>query len=228
MIDWVVGQLAPHICNGCGVTGDSLCSSCIHDISEDSFSCCVQCVTPTASSNLCQRCRKTVAYTDAYVVSVREGVLKRLLNGYKFERQKSSAAVFATLLDNRLPVLPAHTVVTYIPTINRHIRQRGYDHMTLIAKTFASKRRLSVKPLLKRSSSQYVQHGASRPERLRQAQAAFLPATSDSYDTVLLIDDIATTGATLQSAAKILEPQITGELLVGVIARQPLDDFYDL
>ena len=227
MIDKALDWFIPHICSSCGQVGSLMCLSCEDDIIEQSFDCCLLCLKPCYGNNLCRRCRPTVAYEAAYAVGWRHESLKTLINNYKFERAQAGAAMLADLLDRRLPVLPSDTVVSYIPTIPAHIRQRGFDHMKLIADGLAHRRRLESMPLLTRQSYA-VQHGASRQQRLKQAQEAFRPIDKTVEGPILLIDDIFTTGATVVSAGQVLRTQFKKPLILAIIARQPLDDLDDL
>jgi ComF family protein len=114
-------------------------------------------------------------------------------------------------------------VITSVPTISTHIRQRGYDHAALIAREVARQRGVKYQALLKRRTTT-VQQGARRKERLKQAEGAFEAARHIDGSTVLIIDDIFTTGATLHYAATTLLAAGAREVWVAVVARQPLDD----
>lgn len=159
--------------------------------------------------------------SQCWVVGERQGSLRELIDRYKFDRAKEAAEVIAGLLDVRLPQLPSDTVVTYIPDIPAHRRQRGYDHMRLIAKTLASKRHLVLAETLVRRTNT-SQRGLSRVDRLQAQRGAF----SSSYHgegPVLLIDDIYTTGATIRAGVDALTRDTGTQVFVTVVARQPLD-----
>ena len=146
-----------------------------------------------------------------------------VIDGLKFDHVKAAADTLAELLDNRLPILPPDTVIVPVPTVASHIRQRGYDHTLLIAKSFAKRRSLPLKQSLVRSNRS-VQRGKSKKERLEQARTAFsCPAKLDDTPAYLLIDDVVTTNATLRYAAEVLMAAGAKTVWVGVAARQPLD-----
>ncbi len=77
---------------------------------------------------------------------------------------------------------------------------RGYDQAALIASAFAARRRLTYRPILIRMTAQR-QVGASAQERRAQTQNAFRLGCKPPAQKLLLIDDVMTTGSTLQSAA---------------------------
>ncbi len=220
MIDKALAIVAPHHCYNCQKAGAVLCDSCKYDIVDEANSACIVCGSVN-QAGICSSCH--TYYEKAWSIGAREGVLLKVIDDYKFERVKAFGADAAELLDSYLPDLPAGTVVVPVPTIASHIRQRGYDHTMLIAKAFAKRRKLSSKTLLGRTTAT-MQRGASRKERFEQAEAAFTIADSIDPDTpYLIVDDVVTTGATVQFAAKTLHDAGARTIWVAVLARQPLD-----
>ena len=124
-----------------------------------------------------------------------------------------------------LPELPDAAVLVPIPTIAAHKRQRGYDHTKLMAAAIKRQRGGSVTSLLMRQTNS-VQIGKGRAERLRQAHQAFTLNTKHRIDCDaphIIIDDVYTTGATIEAAAKLLQSAGIKTIWVAVATRQPLD-----
>jgi len=219
MLDTLLSVVAPHLCSGCGQIGSTFCDNCKYDINVVSFSGCVLCEKP-AFSGICNDHK--VTFNQAWIVGVRDGALRRLIGGFKFRNMKSAARELAGLLDKRLPVLPSSTVLVPIPTTPAHIRERGYDHMLLIANELGRLRGLSVETVLERNNT-LTQHHADRKQRIIQAESAFrVKGDLDPEKLYILIDDIVTTGATIQQASRLLHE--AGVIVwIAAIARQPLD-----
>lgn len=219
MLDRLLEIIAPHYCYGCQKTGYVLCSDCKYDISDESVDACLVCLAPTLAG-ICALCR--TSYEKAWFVGDRSGVLERTIDAYKFERVKSAATTLAFLLDARLPVLPPDTVIVPVPTVQAHIRQRGYDHTLLVARELSKLRGLRTTQVIKRRSNG-VQRGLNKKDRFKQAKSAFycdaLPDTSCPY---LVIDDVVTTNATLRYAAQALVDVGAETVWAGVVARQEL------
>ncbi|MES2876061.1 MAG: hypothetical protein V4678_01170 [Patescibacteria group bacterium] len=174
-----------------------------------------------SSVGICSDCH--TSYTRAWCVGNREGVLRNILNAYKFERVVDMAMAAASLLDEVLPSLPPDTTIVPVPTVASHIRQRGYDHTLLIARALGKKREIPVELLLSHIGSS-VQRGKSKKERFQQAEQAYECRSSASPDaTYLLIDDVVTTNATLRSCAAELRRAGAQSVWVAVLARQALD-----
>jgi ComF family protein len=221
MLDRLLDVFAPHICCSCGRQNALLCEYCHYDIVSEAFHRCIVCLKPTVDTNLCSRCRPAAVYDDAWCVNERSDGLKELIDRYKFDRARAGAAILASLLDEAMPQLPTDTVVTYIPDIASHRRQRGYDHMALVAKLLARRRSYPCRPLLVRETS-LSQRGASKVERAKRQAGAFrVDETIDS--PTLLIDDIYTTGATINAGAAAIRAVSGQPLFVAVVARQPFD-----
>ncbi len=220
MIDKMLSVVAPHLCSGCGEIGVPLCGRCKYGIIESPFIGCIVCGRPT-SVGVCQQ--HHISYQRAWVVGERKAVLRRLIGNYKFQNMKAAAETLASLLDERLPDLPADTVIVPIPTAPAHIRERGYDHLLLIAKYLAFKRGLPLERLLGRVNMA-TQHHANREKRIEQAQSAFrIVGKVDPARTYLLVDDVVTTGSTIDQASRLLAEAGATVIWVAALARQPLD-----
>lgn len=221
MIDKLLSFVAPSPCYGCGEIGQALCDSCIDDIVTEPYAQCVDCLRPVGSGgNLCQICRASSTLAQVWCVGDRDGVLLRLIDGYKFDAVRELGGGLAKLIDGVLPQLPNVKIVA-IPTARAHTRTLGYDHMALIARELAAQRQWeSITPL--RRVSEARQHFKTRAERLRAAADMFV-AESELMGSILLIDDVFTTGATLRAAATQLRAAGAERVYGAVIARQPLD-----
>lgn len=226
MIDTLLSFVAPHSCCGCLELGTELCDGCKHNIISDGFSVCAACLRPTHGDNLCGDC-KDYPFDALWCTGWRKAELKTLLDRYKFEAVRSAAVPLAELLDLTVPALPSTVVVTVVPTASAHRRERGFDHMERIARMFAKRRNLTYVPLVKRVGNE-TQHFRSKRERLAAAEGTYELAVSSLPMTVLLIDDILTTGVTLKTNARLLREAGVETLYGAVIARQPLDVSTDL
>ena len=227
MIDRLLGLIAPHICCSCGDENAILCENCFFDIIEEPFSRCVECLKPTSGSDLCSGCASLLPVDGVWVVGTRRDAIKELIDLYKFEHNYEAATYIAKLLHMRLPQLPEGTVICYIPDIPQHRRQRGFDHMKLIATRFAKLRHSTVLPLLQRQTF-YSQRGLTKRQRMVRQERAFMVEKAADIEHCLLLDDVYTTGATIKAGVAALHGAGIEHVYVGVVARQPLDEQTDL
>jgi ComF family protein len=221
MFDSLLSAIAPHLCCSCGKTGAVLCDNCKYDISLEYFEGCLACGSPAAVRGVCKIC--ITPYSRAWCVGERSGVLRDVIDGYKFYNNYAAHRDLASLLSGCIGVLPPECVIVPVPTVSSHIRQRGYDHTLLLAKRLAKLQDVAAKSLLRRKTSS-TQRGQGRKKRLSQARKAFGAKGKLDQDMIyLLVDDVVTTGSTLFYAAQALRDAGAGDVWVAAIARQPLD-----
>jgi ComF family protein len=220
LLDSLLSLLTPHICLGCGRSGAGLCKSCKNDIIDETYPNCLVCGSPVLSHNLCQNCQQASSISRAFVIGENKTMLKNLVYDYKFLPVRGYGKVLSEILDSALPIFPQATVVVPITTIPKHIRQRGFGHIELVAKHLARHRRLKYSQLLLRQDNR-VQHGLKASERAKAAAKTFLINPHAKIPTeILLIDDIYTTGATIKAATKLLRDAGVKTINLAIIARQ--------
>jgi predicted amidophosphoribosyltransferase len=155
MIDILLSVFAPHLCSGCGKIGTTFCNRCKYDIKEMPFLGCLLCGS-ASKAGICTN--HEVAYNQAWIIGERQGNLQRLIGGLKFQNMKTAARSLAELLNERLPLLPLGTMIVPIPTAPAHVRERGYDHMLLVARNFARLRGLPLSQVVGRNTMATQHH----------------------------------------------------------------------
>ena len=213
--------LAPHQCLACGREGPMLCAWCKPEAFAPLPERCYRCHKLSADSKVCESCRKFSRLAHVWVAAEYEGWAKQLLRAYKFERAKDVAELLAEKMDITFPYLRPDTIVTHVPTATSRVRERGYDHAAELAKAFASRRDFKFRPLLRRIG-QSRQVGAKRQQRLSQLETAFRLRNGETVngESILLIDDIVTTGASVSACAKILKAAGAKQINGGVFAQK--------
>lgn len=93
-------------------------------------------------------------------------------------------------------------ILTYVPTISSHQRERGSDHAHRLAKEVATHLKTNVKPTLLPTHTS-AQAGSAKSQRLKNPH--FVPIEKMSHLDAILIDDISSTKSTLTHAAKALK-----------------------
>lgn len=162
---------------------------------------------------------------DVHISTMRAGTIETLINALKFHNVKDAALSLAEILDDSTPLFPDGSIIVPVPTVTSHIRQRGYDHIGLISSGFGVLREMEVVPLIRRINSA-TQHIANKVTRERQSASAFeldeRLLKSMRGRTVVLIDDIITTGSTISAASKLLV-DVGFYVYIVALAYQPLD-----
>ena len=213
--------LAPHNCLGCGREGPLLCDWCKPDAFAALPDRCYRCHKLSVDSKVCENCRRFTPLAHVWVSTEYEGYTKQLLRAYKFERAKDAVELLAEHMDETLPYFKPDVIVTCVPTATSRVRERGYDHAAELAKALARHRGLKFRPLLYRIG-QSRQVGAKKQQRLSQLESAFRLSSKESIKarSILLVDDIVTTGASLSACAQILRAAGAKQVNGGVFAQK--------
>lgn len=200
LIDPLLATLAPHVCLACQREGALLCADCL-TLLPDVEPSCYRCGR-SGSWEVCDSCREHVALRRVEVMTPYESFAEALLEAYKFERAYSAHRQIAQVLAGAM--LPEGALLVPVPTITNHVRQRGYDHAQLITQRLSKLTGLPTAQLLERTN-QVSQTGKKRVERLSQLHGAIILRTAPPKDVkIVLIDDVITTGATLEQCARVL------------------------
>lgn len=142
----------------------------------------------------------------------------QLTEDYKYKSIRRTAEVLAELIDEVLPDnLGSEVIVVPLPTIGRHIRERGFDHTLYLAKKLARRRGWKVSGNLRRINKT-VQVGQDAKTRAVQAERAYeFVGEIEAGKTYLLLDDVWTTGSTMRAAKKLLEKNGASQVVGAVI-----------
>lgn len=132
-----------------------------------------------------------------------EGEARRLVAGIKY---RNNRRVLGWLADHMATLLdPPHgCLVTWPPTSDRRRHARGFDQAELLARAVARRWNVPCRPLLRRVGGAAAQTGRTRAERLAAAATFTLQRHRRVTAPVVVVDDVLTTGATLQAAARAL------------------------
>jgi ComF family protein len=218
IINTLLSIFAPYDCIACGAEGVIICKTCIQVVPE--------------SPMCCYRCERSIQYPCRYcpaapLASVQAATLyigtsKVLVGKMKHDGVQEAARCIADCMLDRCNV-PRDAVFVPVPTATKHIRSRGYDHARAIACILAARTQRPLEACLRRSS-QTQQAGASRQQRLAQLRDTFWVQRSSAVQgqNIVLVDDVVTTGASLEAAAKALRMAGAQSVSAVVFARTPL------
>lgn len=203
MLDWLLNLLLPLYCARCGRAGSPLCKECMAESLREIESCCMVCGNYCIGWG-CPEC----GADDKFAFGFYDQPIGELAVRLKLESARHLARPLAKLLADGLPeVEGGHVAIVPVPTAHSRVRERGLDHTRLVAMELGRIRDWEVSGYLKRQNDD-LQRGKSKVERIKQSKNAFATGASAASimmpDTIILYDDISTTGATLEECARLL------------------------
>lgn len=223
LLEKFISVIAPHRCILCSKENNVVCDLCTSDLFAEIYDGCYVCGCPTVDAKPCISCRPHTDLSRVWVAGTYDAQIRELIKRYKFSRLRAAYQPLAAALDALLPYFEATVVVVPVPTAERHIRVRGYDHASLLAKELARRRGWRYEPALRRRHG-LRQVGATKAVRAKQADSAFELVRPKRLRgaTVLLIDDVTTSGATLTAAARHIAAAEPANVQAAVIAKHIL------
>ena len=235
---WIVLDfLYPPACGGCGELGSRWCDACQHATHAIQRPYCDICGNPGNWSGLCPTCQTVrPSFTALRSYSTFSGPLQNALHRLKYRKDIGLGEALARPLVRTLQDLEwkVDTVVP-IPLGKSRKAERGYNQVALLGLPLALWLDLPYRPAgLTRRKDTRSQVGLPASERLANVQHAFQAHRDLVQDQIiLLLDDVTTTGATLESAAQALLQAGAHEVYALTLARtvlskNPLAGSFDL
>lgn len=206
-LDRILAILAPHECLGCSAEGSLLCAGCAARSLPPLPERCYRCQLPSPGWAVCVACRPVSGLQTVRSFAAYDGLAKELIKRLKFSGAQAAASIMAAHLSTLMEVSPG-TLIVPVPTATSRARRRGYDQASLLARELSRQTRLSSLDCLARSGQTH-QVGSSRQQRTHQLSGAFrlrAPQKNLKGMNIILIDDVVTTGATLEAATRALRP----------------------
>jgi ComF family protein len=220
--------LFPRWCIGCGREGGYICRRCQQSLSFISPPVCPRCGLPQPDGELCPTCAGS---SNTGIDGIRspflfEGVIRRAIHELKYRNLRALAPLLARWLYEYLQRNPVPGgVLVPVPLHRKRLRERGYNQSALLAKELS---KLAGLPL---AAGCLVRHQAAAPqartdsaaERKRNVTGAFsCPEGGLWGEGVILVDDVATSGATLNAGADALKAAGAASVWGLTVALEPL------
>ncbi len=199
----------PPQCILCKRGGSTLCSTCQLTLHPTPVARCQHCHTVLQAKDICRQCQQhPLLLSGLRAFSIYQGPLRTCIHALKYEGNRRLAEPLGQLLAETYTNSKLQAdVLLPVPLHPERLRERGYNQSALLARTCAIQLGIPYREdLLIRQRATTPQVGLSFQERLRNVSGAFQPAlafTTGAFARrrILIIDDVCTTGATIEACA---------------------------
>ena len=197
-----------------------MCSDCRTGLPWLDCARCPQCALPTPGGQRCGQClRKPPALDRSHCRLAYAFPLDRLILQYKYGHQLALAGPLAELLRDTAAGSAGVELILPVPLHPNRLRERGFNQTLELLRPWANRQALQADAIQR---TQHGAHQAALPwqQRERNIKGAFACASADLRGrTVAIVDDVMTTGATLNELARTLKRAGAAEVECWVLAR---------
>ncbi|MCE0557355.1 MULTISPECIES: ComF family protein [unclassified Motilimonas] len=226
-------RLLPLSCLLCqqGITTGLVCHTCYQDLKQ-TYPHCLRCGLPlTSTESMCGQCiRKPPKFSSLHACGLFQPPLNQLIYHLKYQKQSIYSYILGQLMAEKISAYTASSAnitlpqaLLPIPLHPRKERQRGFNQAQLIAEHCAKTLNLPCQSnWVKRVKNTTSQTQLNVKQRKRNMQQAFkVTALPAQLNHVAIIDDIVTTGATVDSLCKELQKAGVSQIEIWCICRTP-------
>jgi len=216
--------LFPKICAECGEQGDDICNNCFGKIKIRKTQECPHCRKKDTNGKFCSDyCKKNYLF-DQLIICTDYVQIKKLIIKFKYKFSKDLINVFHNLLEAELKkytkTIPENTFVIPAPIHKRNFKKRGFNQALLLAQSVTKiLPQTQLLDCLTEKDNRIQQAKLDRAHRLKNLKNSIEIRPHPPLKNILLIDDIATTGSTLNECSKVLKKAGAKHICGIVLAR---------
>lgn len=213
------------LCSQPGFTGMDLCQDCLNDLSRND-SCCYRCgehfETKAVIPQLCGRCQtKPPSFDTTHAPFLYDDIMRFLITQLKFQQRYKHARLLGTLLANYVATTAelADCIIP-IPLHPKRYRQRGFNQSIEIARHLSQQLAipLDLNSCIRQKDTPH-QTGLPAKQRRKNIKHAFSVIKPLRYQHIAIVDDVMTTGTTVEALARVLKHNGAARVDIWVCAR---------
>lgn len=199
-----------------GAARAMLCEACDAELPRLSPPLCPRCALPSPEEAVCGRCLTSPPHFDATVAALAyEFPADALIHALKFRGELALSGLLGTILNEKLAGHQVDCVVP-VPLTRDRLRERGYNQAVEIARATGRPIELELCRKIRQTAPQV---DLPLHERVRNVRGAFDCTHALDGAAIAVVDDVMTTGATLDEVAKTLKSAGAARVVNWVVAR---------
>ena len=204
----VIDLLFPRWCTGCGREGEYICPSCRNDLVAVEEPFCARCGRPLTEKGVCDNCSEGWQIDGIRAPFLFGGVIRQAIHSLKYDNLRDIAPLLAGYMYDYLErhSLPADVIIP-VPLHPGRLRERGYNQAALLARNLGTRTGMPVmeKRLERHKFTPSLATSPGREARREIVANAFGVNGDFTGRCIMLIDDVSTSGATLNACAAALK-----------------------
>lgn len=220
----LINLFFPEKCVICSKQGAFLCPNCFAKLTLIETQTCPRCNRISTKGRLCPRCRPKVALSGVVSWSYfKDQNIKDLIHAYKYEKLSAMAPLLAEQLINLINKNQLKfDLIAFVPLSRKRLAWRGFNQAELLALEISTKTGKAVVTNLKKNNDTKTQVGLAKKQREKNLSSAFELSNGEKLvgKRILLVDDVITTGTTLNEVAKVLRRAGAREVWAIVLAKE--------
>lgn len=199
-----------YTCDLCGIEifSGNLCADCLKKVTFNDGTVCPVCGRKTFRPEICLECKANAPIYDRAVSAiVYENSGVALISRFK-QGRAYLAEYFSDLISKKLNTFEDFDCIVCVPMTDKALKRRGYNQTEKLAKALSKRvNKPFLSGALSKKRDTYAQKGLSRRDRVKNLESSFkVEIEEDLKDKiVLVIDDVLTTGATLDEISRVLK-----------------------
>src|SRR5262245_14005096 len=203
-----------------GAASAMLCESCDADLPGLRGPLCPRCALESPRGAVCGRCLAEPPHYDATIAALAYAFpADVLVHALKFRGELALAPFLGKLILEKISVGSVDCIIP-VPLSAARLRERGYNQAVEIARQLGGKLELDA---CARERDAPPQAGLDREARRRNVRRAFRCGRGFAGERVAVVDDVMTTGATLDELARTLKAAGAASVVNWIVCRTPSD-----
>lgn len=202
--------LFPLFCVICDEEGKLVCDVCLESVKKQVVFSCPSCHTINADGTCCEDCKDKSFISKIFSpFSYTDPVISRLVHALKYEYIEEAAHYIKVLIEpfveQHKDALSSYDAIVSVPLHRRRYAERGFNQADVVARILSEFIGRPIIAPLSRKKYTRQQMLLSKEQRLKNVSDVFVSDLRLSYRSILLVDDVYTTGATMQACAAAIK-----------------------